>query len=134
MDITDLTVSRVSQIANRKGYVILPKTKRLIKGYLRNAQANNLIQTEHELGLSASTLVSVGIEAAKKRKTQKRRLLIGDINRGYSKLVREVPEILAGPGNHRPDLCLLRTVIKRETIVRNQVSGLNEFIVELEDR
>lgn len=134
IDLTDLTIHRVTQIANSKGYVVLPKTKRLLRVYLNKAQANKLIKTDRDLQLGASALVTVGIEAAKEKKVQKRRVLIGDINRGYIKLVREVPELVAGPGNHRPDLCLLRTVIERETIVRKQVSGLNEFIVELEDR
>lgn len=124
----DSVIDRVSQIAQEAGVEIFPSTKGKVKFYLNRAIANNLIRDDHDLILGAAALITIGIEPAKERRKGGSRVKIADVNQGYRRIVRRVPDVYLGPGNHAPHNCLLRTVITREDDLRKEIPQLDRIL------
>ncbi|HEX8266105.1 MAG TPA: hypothetical protein VF596_11910 [Pyrinomonadaceae bacterium] len=116
-------VEKSGKAIQNKNLTVYPSAKNGITKVVKKALEKNVIDSD-QVNLVVQGLFSFGIDQAKKNKSRK--ITINNIKEGYRIQAGFVPQERMRVMEHAMHRCLLRTIVERETEVR-QIAAFQEI-------
>jgi hypothetical protein len=113
----------VAKILAEQGYEILPDTAEAVRSSLQDALQNNVLESSHDVGISAAALFAAAADVAREQGT--RMIRPTDVDHGWHTRLR------ACPGNEPPHRCLGSSVIDRTEMIREEIPLFGDIVDQL---